>query len=238
MRHLSTFIFLSLLLFGGLPFSGIAEAAPNRGDKAAEQFVNKFSNKMIEIISDKKRTHSQRSDDIRHLLKKNTATRKIVIFMLGRYARKIDRSKFPQYEHLMEDYAMRVFINRMLYSRNSGTATISVVNSQKRGSREVIILSRLKVKGVEQPINVRWHLLRDKNNNFKIFNLGAEGFWIAQEQRSQFVTFIQQNGGDPKVLIPYLQQKITLAEKDNKIRDVENLRRRFREKSQQQQQQQ
>lgn len=219
MKQILPLFFITLFTLA----SAVAAPRLNR-DAEGEQFVKKFSSQMIKIVTNKDRNFSDRSNSIRTLLKKNTAGEKIVLFMLGRYARKISRAEFPAYERLMEDYAMRVFINRMLYARNAHTAQIKVIGSKKRGSKEVIVTSHLSVEGLKEPLQIRWHLVRDKQGVLRMFNLGVEGFWLAQEQRSQFVNFIQKNGGDPKVLLPYLKKRIAQAEKDSRVRDVETLR--------------
>lgn len=218
---LHQFIFFAFAVFASTALG----AAPHTEDRLAEEFVQKFTSTMVATISDRKKSFSTRSNSVRALLKKNTASQKIIIFMLGRYARKINRNDFNQYVDLMEDYTMRIFINRMLYSKNAHTTKIKVINSKRRGNREAIVLTRLTVQGVKEPIQVRWHLLRDKNGTYKLFNLGVEGFWLAQEQRSQFSAFIQKNGGDPKVILPYLRKKIEQAKQDTKLRDV-NVKRR------------
>jgi ABC-type transporter MlaC component len=195
-------------------------AAPRGSDALAEKFVGDFTSKMISLATNRDKSFSERSSAIRIILKENTATRKIVIFMLGRYARKIDRADFPKYMNLMEDYAMRVFVNRMLYARNAHTAKITVVSSKRKDSREAIVLTKLSVKNLKEPLHIRWHLVRGKDNKYKLFNLGVEGFWLAQEQRSQFVNFIQKNGGDPKVILPHIRKKIEQSKEDTRIRDV------------------
>lgn len=217
---------LSLFFITLLATSSATAARQLNRDEAAEKFVKTFSSEMIAIVTNKNRDFSDRSKSIRALLKKNTAGEKIVLFMLGRYARKISREDFPEYERLMEDYAMRVFINRMLYAKNAHTAKIKVSDSKKRGSKEVIVTSALSVEGLKEPLQIRWHLVRDKQGKLKMFNLGIEGFWLAQEQRSQFVNFIQKNGGDPKVLLPYIKEKIRQAEKDSRVRDIENFQKK------------
>ncbi len=188
--------------------------AVGRSDVEAENFIKDFTDKMILIVGNKNRPLARRFDDIRQVLSNNIAKRRIGVFMLGRYARKIKRSELDAYIDLMEKYAMRVFIARLLIAKNAHTARIKVIRSTKKGTagKEAIILSQLTLQNLKQPIQVRWWVVRDQNNRLKIFNIGVEGFWLAQEQRAVFIALIQKNNGDPKALLQYLKQRLKEAE--------------------------
>ena len=209
-RSLTPMIALTVMTLMTFALPTSATAAVGRSDVEAENFVKDFTDKMILIVSDKNRPLAKRYEDIRKLLSNNVDTRRIGIFMLGRYARKIKRSELQAYVDLMENYAMRVFISRLLSAKNAHTAKVKVLKSTKKGSsgKEAIVFTQLSVKSIKQPIQVRWWVVRDKNNGLKIFNIGVEGFWLAQEQRAIFISLIQKNKGDPKALLRYLKQRI------------------------------
>ena len=216
-------IALAVMTFAAATFAlpASATAAVGRSDVEAENFVKDFSAKMILIVSNKNRPLAKRYEDIRKLLSNNVDKRRIGIFMLGRYARKVKRSELQAYIDLMENYAMRVFIGRLLAAKNAHTAKIKVLKSTKKGSsgKEAIVFTQLSVKSIEQPIQVRWWVVRNKNNVIKIFNIGVEGFWLAQEQRAIFISLIQKNKGDPKALLRYLRQRIKQSEQRSSLKD-------------------
>ncbi len=217
---------MSKILFAAATALILSQPAPaaavGRDDKEAEAFIKDFTDKIVLVIANKNRALAKRHNEIHDLLLANVDTNRIGRFMLGRYARKISRDELPTYINLMEDYAMRVFIDRLLLTKNAHTARIKILRSTKKGSsgKEAIITSQLTVKNIKEPIQVRWWLVRDKNNQLKIFNIGVEGFWLAQEQRAAFIALIQKNKGDPKALLNYLRGRIKKA-KQNTPREQE-----------------
>ncbi len=201
----------ALLLAAALVFP--ARAAR---DAEAEHLIDDVLSRAILVIEDDALPPLAKEERLRVLMKDSIAVNRIAFFLLGRYARVIDKALRREYLDLLEDYTVTLYARRALAFNPRGI-TMEVKSSRKKGKkdREAIVATALNAENFERPVEIEWWLVRDKAGDYKIFNLGFEGLWIAQEQRASFGAIIERAGGDPSALNRWLREKLA----DNEIEE-------------------
>ncbi|MEQ9517873.1 MAG: ABC transporter substrate-binding protein, partial [Parvibaculum sp.] len=185
-------------------------AAPAQaGDDAAEAYVNSLASRAMEILNQPEITPENREAAFRDLFAGNMDIPRIGAFALGQYARTPTPEQKSEYLALVEDFIVKVYANRLSGYENQ---TFAVTGSQSKGStgKEVIVASVIEFTNGRDDVPVEWWLLKD-GDTFKVFDVKVVGIWMAQEQRSSFISVIRNNNGDFSHLLKHLQTQIQQA---------------------------
>lgn len=179
------------------------------GDEAAEAFVNGLASEAMEILSQDNITAADREAAFRVLFVGNMDIPRIGAFALGQYARTPTPEQKTEYLALVEDFIVKVYANRLSGYTNQ---TFEIFGSQPKGSsgKEVIVSSRIEFGDGRDPVPVEWWLIKN-GDTFKVFDVKVVGIWMAQEQRSSFISVIRNNHGDFSHLLKHLQTQIQQA---------------------------
>jgi phospholipid transport system substrate-binding protein len=168
-------------------------ASPARADDEAEAFIEGVLVEAEPIL--KAETQAEMFDGIAALVDKYVDMRRVGLFALGQYARKITPEQKEIYLPLFKKYATQIYQNSL--SEYSGQK-LSVTGSVDRSERDIIVNS--KVVGASPgdslaDLVVHWRVYRDRDGALTIIDAGANEVWLAIEQRSQFTSIISNNGG-------------------------------------------
>jgi len=150
-------------------------------------------------------------DGIALLIDKYVDMRRVGLFTLGQYARKMSAEQKDAYFPLFEQYATIIYQNTL--SDYSGQ-TLEVTGSVDRSERDVIVKSRIVDAQPGDPLAdtiIHWRVYRSREGKMSIVDAGADNVWLAIEQRSQFTSIIANNGGAPAgidALIAELREKV------------------------------
>ena len=195
-----------VILGGALPATPARAAA----DPQAVKFVEDLGAKAIDIISDKADGKPAMEKKFDTLLQNSADLKRIAAFALGRYIRTPNDEQKAEYLRLFETFIVKVYVTRLSDYNNE---KFDVTGSQEKGSkgREVIVSSQINFPNGRQPVEVKWWLLR-KGDDFKVFDVNVAGIWLAQEQRDQFTSILNNNNGDFSALLDHLKKKIGEAE--------------------------
>lgn len=168
-------------------------AAPAAADEEAETF--------IQIILDEAEPHLNAGDrkvmydGIADLVEKYVDMRRVALFTLGQYARRISDEQREEFFPLFEEYATTIYQN--VLSEYSGQK-LKVANSVDRSERDIVVNSRIVGARAGDPfadVVVHWRVYRDRDGAMSLLDAGADNVWLAIEQRSQFTSIIANNGG-------------------------------------------
>lgn len=131
-------------------------------------------------------------------------------FTLGQYARRLSPEQANQFYPLFRKFATSIYQD--LLSDYSGKE-LAVTGSIERSARDIIVNSKIAGARPGEPFAntvFQWRLYKTPEG-LKIVDAGADNVWLAIEQRSQFTSFIANNGGGSRgidALINQLKERV------------------------------
>lgn len=188
----------ALAAAGALSAAPAAVAAVPR-DAGAEQFVQTQGGRLVAILADRTRSPAQRISAFRAQVDAIADVPRITFFVLGKYARSITTEQMQRFAPVFRDYAQDVYQRQLMeFSGRSLTVTGSVV----RVPGDVVVTTT--ITGGSQPGEVSWRVLGG-GANWKVVDVQVAGVWLAITQQQDFVSTIDNHGGDVDALISQLQ---------------------------------
>ncbi|MEO1252214.1 MAG: ABC transporter substrate-binding protein [Pseudomonadota bacterium] len=186
----------------------LVATSPARADAAAEAFVAQILEEAEPYLNAP--SEQEVFDGIGNLVDEYVDMRRVGRFVLGQFARRVTPEQMAAYQPLFEKYATEIYQN--VLSEYSGQ-TLQVVGSVDRSERDIIVNTKIvnaaPGSGLED-VTVHWRIYRSRDGEQSLFDAGADGVWLALEQRSTFVSIISNNGGPPAgvdALIAELRKK-------------------------------
>ncbi len=179
-------------------------AAPAAADEAAEVYVQGILDEAEPILGEADETAL--FDGLENLVDKYVDMRRVGLFTLGQYARKMTPEQKEEYLPLFKKYATQVYQNSL--SNYSGQK-LNVKNSVDRSERDIIVNSKIvnaKPGDSLADLTVHWRVYRSREGKMTVVDAGADNVWLAIEQRSQFTSIIANNGGGVKGIDALLEQ--------------------------------
>lgn len=200
----------------------VTQATAAERDEVAEAFVNSLASQAIEILGRDDSSPSNRETAFRVLFTGSMDVKRIGLFALGQYVRTPTPEEKETYLTLVEDFIVKVYASRLSDYTDQHFA---VLNSQPKGNKgkEVIVSSQIEFATGRDPVPVEWWLLKT-DDGLKVFDVKVLGIWMAQEQRSSFISVIRNNNGNFGALLGHIEAQIGEAaqEIESKLTDVED----------------
>ncbi|MGB5093032.1 MAG: ABC transporter substrate-binding protein [Parvibaculum sp.] len=194
-------LMLAIVMVAPLP----ARAA---NDDAARQFVKETSEQALSIIGDKSIDQGTREAQFTALLRAKADMKRIAAFALGQFIRLPTPEQKTEYLGLVENFVVKVYLTRLAdYSDEK----LIITDTEAKGTKEVIVKSKIEFTNGREPVTVDWWLLKD-GGSYRIFDVNVVGIWLAQEQRSTFTSVINSNNGDFNALLNHLKTQIAKAD--------------------------
>ncbi len=185
-------------------------AAPALADDEAEHFIQAVLDE-AEPYLDAPDQETQ-FDGIRQLVDKYVDMRRVGLFTLGKYARRITPEQKQVYLPLFKEYATGIYQDSL--STYAGEK-LNVTTSIDRSTRDIIVNSEIidaEPGSQLATMVVHWRVYRTRDGDLTIVDVGADGIWLAIEQLEQFTSVIANNGGPPAgvdALIADLKEQVT-----------------------------
>jgi len=206
-------------LIAAVSLAFISMPASAARDEEAETFVNEIASEAIEILGREGFTPEALETKFRALFVGNMDVPRIGVFALGQYARTPTAEQRAEYLALVEEFIVKVYASRL---SDYTDQQFAVLSSQPKGSKgtEVIVSSQIEFTTGRAPVPVEWWLLKT-DDGFKVFDVKVLGIWMAQEQRSTFISVIRNNGGNFSSLLEHIEMQIAHANKDRDVKVTE-----------------
>ena len=182
----------------------LGATAPALADEAAEEFVQSILNEAEPVLG--ATDEAALNDGLADLVDKYVDMRRVGLFTLGQYARRMTPEQKEEYLPLFKKYATQIYQNAL--SNYSGQ-TLAVQNSVDRSERDIIVNSKIvDAQPGDQfaDITVHWRVYRSRDGVMTVVDAGADNVWLAIEQRSQFTSIIANNGGGSQGIEALLAQ--------------------------------
>jgi phospholipid transport system substrate-binding protein len=191
-----------VLLLGGLAAApaALAQGAGARQPQA-EQFVQAAAQRVVAVLADSKLSVAQKNATFHQAINELADVPKVTNFVLGKYARTITPAQRQQFETAFRAYAEGVYRNRIDDYRGE---KLTVTGSVVRKPGDVVVNTTISGGQLDRPVAVAWRV-QGAGNSWKVVDVQFKGIWLAITQQQDFVSTIDNAGGDIGVLIAQLQ---------------------------------
>jgi phospholipid transport system substrate-binding protein len=179
-----------------------AQAQASR-DAGAEQFVGAQAQRVISALNDRTQSRPDKIRAFRTLVDQIADVPRITTFVLGKYARTITPAQQQRFAPVFREYAQNVYETRL---GDYHGEKVRVTGSVVRKPGDVVVNTEVFGGDLKQPLPVAWRVLGG-GASWKVVDVQASGIWLAITQQQDFVSTIDNNGGNIDVLIAQLQKQ-------------------------------
>ncbi len=206
-RLFSRILWGSLLALGILALAGGPRpAAADEFSDGAKKFIEVLTEEAISTLTGEGLSRDERADRFRALMLKSLAIKGIAKFVLGRHWRRATEDEKKEYLQLFEDLLVTTYADR--FKKYSGEKLL-VKNAEMRGKRDALVHTTMVRVDGSKALKVAWRVRR-KDGKYRIVDIMVEGLSMVMTQKSEFASFIKQNGGNIKALLGELRKRIQL----------------------------
>ncbi len=170
-----------------------------------EEYVGLIAQETLDVLGDNKSNSDEKIKNITSIFLSNLAVREISLFVLGPYRRNLTSDQKEEYIKLIKRFVSEIYSIR-LASFPSGD--FGVLGSTDTGRSGIIVKTLIQFLDDPNPTKIDWRIIKNKNDDFKIFDIRVIGVWMAQEQRSTFTSFLSKNNGDIDKLMDRLKKQL------------------------------
>jgi len=189
-----------LAFFGAAAIGGSAMAQAR--DAGAEAFVQTKAQRVITVLADKGMGDAQKKQVFHQAVDELADVPRITNFVLGKYARTITPDQRARFTPVFRTYAEGVYQSRIDDYRGE---QLKVVGSVINKPGDVTVKTVISGGQITQPLPVSWRVLGG-GQSWKVVDVQFKGIWLAITQQQDFVSTIDNAGGNIDVLINQLQK--------------------------------
>lgn len=182
-----------------LPLLPIGSAS---ADEETETFVRDLGDKAVGQLTGADLSDADRAERFRGLLLEHFDVDQIGQYVLGRYWRVATPEEQAEYLQLFEDYLVSSYSQR--FAEYTGEA-FEVVSSRTQSDNLELVRSYVVTRGGEKA-KLDW-ILERQDGQLLVLDLKVEGLSMSETHRSEFASYIQNNGGQVAALLDALRKK-------------------------------
>lgn len=191
-----------LAFFGAVAIGGTALAQNSARDAGAEAFVQTKAQRVITVLANKSMSDAQKTQVFHQAVDELADVPRITNFVLGKYARTITPEQRARFTPVFRAYAENVYQSRIDDYRGE---QLKVVGSVVNKPGDVTVKTLISGGQITQPLPVSWRVLGG-GQTWKVVDVQFKGIWLAITQQQDFVSTIDNAGGNIDVLINQLQK--------------------------------
>jgi phospholipid transport system substrate-binding protein len=182
-----------------------AAYAQSRRDQAAEQFVQGQATRVLAVLNDRSLSVDQKKRTFEGLIDQVADVPRITDFVLGKYNRTINPAQKREFSTLFRDFANNVWETRL---GEYGGEKLTVTGSTIRAPGDVVVASRVQGGKLKQPAEVNWRVLKGADGRWRAVDVQVQGVWLAITQQQDFVSTIDNAGGNINALLTQLRAQV------------------------------
>lgn len=201
----STTLLLTAPIATAVSIAATPTVAQVRRDQAAERFVQVQANRVLQILNDRSMPTAQKSLTFQGLVDQIADIPRITSFVLGKYNRAITPAQKQEFTTLFRDFANNVWETRL---GEYGGEQLQVTGSVIRAPGDAVVTSRVQGGKLKQANDVNWRVIRGADGRWRAVDVQIQGVWLAITQQQDFVSTIDNAGGNIDVLINQLRSQI------------------------------
>ncbi len=162
-----------------------------------EDFVEKFADNAIMILSNNQISKNEKNDQFTNLVMSAIDLNLISQFVLSKAWKSATDDQKERYISAFKTYFINSYANKL--DQYSGEKII--VNGSEEAGKYVIVDTNIVREGTDTlKINLKWRLL-NKDGDIRIIDLNIEGISLVIAQREEFQSFLMNNNDDLEALI-------------------------------------
>ncbi|MBV9512132.1 MAG: ABC transporter substrate-binding protein [Caulobacteraceae bacterium] len=188
-----------------LPLAPLAWAEAGARNPAAEQFVQTQAQRALDILSQHRGDPATEKRLFRSFVDQVADVPRITYFVLGKYSRTIAPAQRTAFAGVFREYASNVYESRL---KEYHGETLRVTGSIARAPADVIVSSMVSGGALTEPLPVAWRVIGE-NGGWRVVDVQVKGVWLAITEQQDFVSTIDNAGGDINVLISQLQRQVS-----------------------------
>jgi phospholipid transport system substrate-binding protein len=170
-------------------------------DPSAEAFVDATARRLLGVLADPGLSPAAKSTAFRSAIDTLADVPRVTSFVLGKYARLLTPDQKRRFALAFRGYVEHVYRARL---SDYGGERVSVVGSIVRKPGDVIVATQISGGQLRQAVPVSWRVLRSPQG-WRLVDVQFRGVWLAITQQQDFVSTIDNAGGDVEPLIRQLQ---------------------------------
>lgn len=172
-------------------------------DPQAEQFVQTEGQKALSVVANRALAGPARDAAFRQMIDQLADFQRITGFVLGKYARVATPAQRQQFNSVFRVYAQNLFQSHLAGFKGN---RLQVTGSVVRGPGDVVVNTIVSGDPNAGPLPVAWRVLGGPGA-YKAVDVQTRGVWLAITLQQDFVSTIDNAGGDVTVLITRLQRE-------------------------------
>jgi len=190
------------------PFTAPAMAQSSARNAGAEQFVQIQAQRALNILSQHHGDVATEKHLFRAFIDQVADVPRITYFVLGKYSRSIAPGQQHEFATVFREYASNVYESRLNEYHGE---TLKVIGSVARSPTDVIVQSQVSGGKLDQPVTVSWRVIAE-GGGWRVVDVQVDGVWLAITQQQDFVSTIDNAGGNIQVLIDQLKRQVAKDE--------------------------
>jgi len=176
-----------------LLFTYIAPLPVSADDKAdASAFIDNVGKQALGIISDKSKSKEQKNGELQQLFIANVDIDWIGKYVSGRYWRTASDAQKQQYMTNYKTFLVSHYTSNFAEYTNANFQVTRVMPADSGGDLVTMHIKRPQA----EDIVVDYTIKKDSSGAFKVYDIIVEGVSMITTQRSDFSSYIGQNGFD------------------------------------------
>lgn len=177
----------------------LATSLPSFADQATESYVNTNANIALSTLNDPDLDSTERREAFQTLMNRFTDMERVSRFVLGKYANRFSDAEMDRYFDAYSRYALATYEAQLDQYRGNA---VEVTGSTDRSENDSIVETVIRRPGGD--IVVKWRVLKFDGAYQVVdvaLNIDGNELWLAIEQRAQFLSILDRNGGNADALV-------------------------------------
>lgn len=174
-------------------------ALPALADAKTEAYVQKNASEVLQTLNNPSLSSADRTVQFGSYMDKFTDLDRVADFAIGKYKRRFSDTELATYRKAFRDYALAVYESELDAYR--GKAVV-VKRSKDRSPTDSIIITEIQRQDGKD-MEVQWRVMGAEGEYQVVdvaLNLDGNLIWLADQQRKQFLDFLDRNDGSASKL--------------------------------------
>jgi phospholipid transport system substrate-binding protein len=157
---------------------------------------------VITILNNKSLPLAAKKQQFRALIDQVADVPRVTSYVLGKYNRTITPAKKAEFASAFREFANGVYESRLGQYHGE---SLKVTGSTVRRPGDVVVTSQVVGGSQPRPVHVGWRVLKGDDGRWRAVDVEVAGVWLAITQQQDFVSTIDNAGGNIDVLIRQLR---------------------------------
>ncbi len=194
-------------------------AVPATADVETERYVESNANEVLATLNDPALDEAARTAAFSAYMDEFADMRSISRFVLGRYARRIEKEEFETFADAFRDYMLIVYEVELDRYRGEevvvlGSEIVQEVTVRQK-LRRVIDVNTIIPQENGDAFKLDWRV-KNLDGEYKVVDVGlrfdGQHVWLGDYQRTLFISLLSQNNGNTQALLDWMERETALLE--------------------------